>query len=502
MLKILKSSVRDTVIYSIGTFSSRLAGFILVPIYTNNAFLSETDYGVLNLVEANLQIFISVFGLGLCYAFERWYYDKEFVEKRNSIFFTILFITTCIGLFLITALFPVSDKLSGILFESKAYSDIFRLMIINAGLEIIAQTPNSLIRLRERPVLFTIANLSKLITSITATVVFIVYLGLGLKGVYYGQLIGILVYFITLSGFLLSHIQLKFEWKILKDMVHFRFPFLLPVIALNVFNFNDRFVLSNTVGVIDAGIYSLGAKLANTIKVFLITAIWLAITPTIYKMMNDPNNKRFYSKVMTYLSFTVIIFVMIFSFYGREVVVLLAKEKSYMDAYKVIPIVSLGIFFGLLKDISMIGLNITKKTRSIATTTILVTVLNLLLNIFLVPWLGIMGAASSGLIAQFIFFIIIYVIAQKYYTIPYEMGKVTTMVLLAVILYILSSLSEPLDMWIRIPLKFILICSFPFILYVVGFYEAVELVSIKGFWNKWKNPMQWKKNLSSLQTKR
>lgn len=502
MLKILKSSVRDTVIYSIGTFSSRLSGFVLVPLYTNNAYLSETDYGVLNLVEANLQIFISVFGLGLCYAFERWYYDKEFIDKRNSIFFTILCVTGCISLSLVAALFPLSATLSGILFENPAYADIFQLMIVNAGLEIIAQTPNSLIRLREKPVLFTAANLSKLITSIIATVVFIVHLGLGLKGVYYAQLLGILVYFVILSGFLLSHIKIGFEWKILKDMVRFRFPFLLPVIALNVFNFNDRFVLSNMVGVIDAGVYSLGAKLANTIKVFLITAIWLAITPTIYKMMNDPYNKRFYSKVMTYLSFTVIIFVMIFSFYGREVVMLLAKEDSYMEAYKVIPIVSLGIFFGLLKDISMIGLNITKKTKSIATTTILVTVINLLLNILLVPSLGIIGAACSGLIAQFIFFVIIYIIAQKYYTIPYETGKVTIMIVVAAILYIFASLSEPLDIWFRVPLKFILICSFPFILYIVGFYEAIELASIKGFWDKWKNPRAWKENLSTLRLKK
>jgi O-antigen/teichoic acid export membrane protein len=150
----------------------------------------------------------------------------------------------------------------------------------------------------------------------------------------------------------------------------------------------------------------------------------------------------------------------------------------------------------------MIGLNITKKTKSIATTTILVTILNLLLNILLVPWLGIMGAASSGLIAQFIFFIIIYIAAQKYYTIPYEMGKVTTMVVIASILYILSSFTEPLSvLWIRVFIKFILICSFPFILYIVGFYEAVEIASMRGFWNKWKNPMHWKENFSSLRMK-
>src|SRR5690606_83253 len=108
MLKILKSSVRDTAIYSIGTFSSKLAGFVLVPLYTNRAFLSETDYGVLNLIEANLQIIISVFGLGLSYGFERWYWDKDKLDKRKSILFTILFSTVCLSAVLIAGAIPLA----------------------------------------------------------------------------------------------------------------------------------------------------------------------------------------------------------------------------------------------------------------------------------------------------------------------------------------------------------------------------------------------------------
>lgn len=499
MLKILKSSVRDTVIYSLGTFASKLAGFILVPLYTNNKFLSKTDFGVLNLAEANLQIIISVFGLGLCYAYERWFWDKEYIDKRKSIFFTILLSTVVLSGLIILLLFPFADVLSAFVFDSKSYTIIFQLMLINACLEIIAQTPNSLIRLNEKPSLFTIANLSKLFTSLIFTVLFIVSFNLGLEGVYYAQLIGLAVYFLVLSGFIFKNLECKFEWAQLKNMVYFRFPFLLPVIALNLFNYNDRFVLTKYNGLVDAGIYSLGAKLANTIKVFLITAIWLALMPTIYRMMNDPNNKRFYSKIMTYLSFTVIIVVMLFSFYSKELVGLIAKEEIYLQAYKVIPIISLGIFFALLKDISMIGLNITKKTGSIATTTILVSLANLGLNFLLVPSIGMIGAAFASLLTQIIFFIVIYTIAQKNYAIPYEIKKVALMLILATALYFLSILTDDLNVWIRIPLKFLLICIFPFLLFIFGFYEKIEIEKIMGFWKKWKNPLTWKGNFKSLE---
>jgi O-antigen/teichoic acid export membrane protein len=481
MLKILKSSARDTVIYSIGTFASKLTGLILVRIYTNEKFLSSQDFGVLNLAEANLQIIATTFGLGLSYAYERWYWDKEQIVKRKSLFFTLMSATVLICMVLLLSLLPFSDRLSKTFFESTSYSYVFELMLICACLEMLSQTPNTLIRLNERPGLFTLSNIAKLMLTIGFTLYFIVFRGLGLAGIYYAQMIGVAGYFLILSPFLLAHTSLKWEFQELKDMIRFRMPLLLPIIALNIFNFNDRFMLSNIIGLKEAGIYSLGAKLANTIKVFLITAIWLALTPTIYKMMNDPQNKRFYSKLMTYLSFAVILFVMAFSFFSKEMVTLFAKDDVYLGAYRVIPIVSLGIFFGLLKDVSMIGLNITKRTGAIASITLGVTAANLLLNYLLIPALGIEGAATAGLLAQVFFFILIYKVAQSYYPIPYELGKIFLMVALAIVLHIIATFADSLTLWVAIPAKLFILGSFPFLLYLFRFYEAVELERLSGF---------------------
>lgn len=498
MLKHIKSSVRDTFIYSIGTFATKLTGFVLVPLYTNKDYLSETDYGILNLLEANLQIIISVAGLGISYAYERWFWDREFINRQKSIFFTILIATFLLSVILNGFFIPLSPIASEWLLNNSSYSTILQLMVLTASFEIIAQTPTSLIRLREKPALYTLANLSKLVISLLLTVVFITYFNLGLYGIYYAQLAGLLVYFILLSRFIAQNSYAKPEWRELFSMIRFRFPFLLPTIALSFFSFNDRFVITKLNGVVEAGIYSLGAKLANTIKVFLITAIWLALTPMIYKMMNDPYNKRFYSKLMTYLGFVILLVVMSFSFFSEELVMLVASDPLYLSAASVIPLISLGILFGLFKDVSMIGLNISKKTGLVATATFLVTVLNFGLNYTLIPMLGIIGAAVSNVVAQLIFFVIIHYAAQKYYPIPYELSKIGLMLFVAFVLYGLTLLVDPLSYWLKIPIKLILLLSFPVILYFFNFYEAIELERLNGFWKKWKNPLNWKENISSL----
>ena len=498
MLKVIKTSVRDTFIYSIGTFSSKLAGFILVPLYTNRNYLSSTDYGVLNLIEANIQFIISVFGLGLWYAYERWFYDKDYPSKQKSIFFTVFVTSILLAIILYVAAIPFTQLFSQLLFQSQDYGYIFQLMVLNAGLEIVAQTPNSLIRLSGRPLLFTTANLIKLLASLGTTVWMIIKAGYGLEAVYYGQILGLAFYFLILGPFLYSWIQLAWEGKVLREMILFRFPSVFPIIALNIFNFSDRYILSRLIGVDAAGVYSLGAKLANTIKVFVITAVWLALMPTMYKMMNEPGHKRFYSKVMTYLGFSVMIVVMFFSFFSREIVSFFAAEDYYLSAYQVMPIVALGIYFGLLKDVSMMGLNITKRVGSIATITIFVSVVNVGLNFLLVPHLGIIGSSVAGMGAQLLFLIIIFHVAQKNYPIPYEISKISLMVVLFGAMMLVVWFIEPWNSWVQIVIKLFLIALFPVVLYIFNFYEEVELKSIKGFWMKWRNPLRWKENISTL----
>jgi O-antigen/teichoic acid export membrane protein len=498
MLKVIKTSVRDTFIYSIGTFSSKLAGFILVPLYTNRNYLSSTDYGVLNLVEANIQFIISVFGVGLWYAYERWFYDKDYPNRQKSIFFTVLVTSVAIAIMLFIASLPFTGNLSELLFQSSDYAFIAQLMILNAGVEIIAQTPNSLIRLSGKPVLFTSANVLKLIISLTATVGMIVWGGFGLEAVYYGQLLGLFFYFLILSPFLYSWIEVVWEGKVLREMVFFRFPSVFPIIALNIFSFSDRYILSRLIGVDEAGVYSLGAKLANTIKVFVITAVWLALMPTMYKMMNDPGHKRFYSKVMTYLGFSVMIVVMVFSFFSKEIVSFFATEDYYLRAYQVMPFVALGIYFGLLKDVSMMGLNITKRTGSIATITIIISAINVGLNLLLIPYLGIVGSALAGMGAQLFFLVAIFQVAQKNYPIPYEVRKVLLMIFLFCVMIVIVRLIESFNFKLQVLIKISLISLFPILLYFFGFYETVELKSLKGFWLKWRNPKRWRDNIATL----
>jgi len=156
------------------------------------------------------------------------------------------------------------------------------------------------------------------------------------------------------------------------------------------------------------------------------------------------------------------------------------------------------MFFGMLRDVSLTGINLTKKTRITARVIIFVAIINLVLNWLTIPVWGYYGAAFSTIIAQFLFFILIYYYSQKHYFIPYEIKKVIQILIVGIILIVISQLVNPMNIVYRLIIKSVLLLLFPIILYWLKFYEEIELLRIKQIWITWRNPIGWKKNLARL----
>ena len=55
-----------------------------------------------------------------------------------------------------------------------------------------------------------------------------------------------------------------------------------------------------------------------------------------------------------------------------------------------------------------------------------------------------------------------------------------------------------MDLLPRLLIKAGCVISYPFILYLLNFYEPIELQSIKGFFAKWSKIKNFKSNLNSL----
>ncbi len=471
-----KKLAKNSMVYSLGNLSTKLLGIVLLPIYTSH--LSVADYGVLGILEVSAQFLIAVLGLNLYRALVRWYWDPEYKDKQRAIFFTLLSFLVLFVLLVEILLFVNAAYFARLLFDDSGKSYLIRLMIISAGLEIIFRIPLTLMRVQERPFLYSLSNIAKLIVSATLTIYFILALGKKVEGIYEAQIMGALVFLLLIIPYVIKNLQVTFLSKAFKEMFWYSFPLVFSSISGLLLTIADRFFLKFMSGLADVGIYSLGFKIGNSIKVFLVQSILLALSPIIYKMMDQPDNKSFYARIMVYLGSVVMMSVVVLSLFGRELVELLAKKPQYILAQYIIPIIAMGGFFGMLKEVALTGINIMKKTKALAMLITGAAILNVLLNYFLIPYFQSLGAAIATLLTQIILFSQIYLYAQKHYFIPYELRKISLMLILALMIISVGFCLNMLPMTPRIVLKAVLAILFLFSLYGTKLISKKELMSI------------------------
>jgi O-antigen/teichoic acid export membrane protein len=152
----------------------------------------------------------------------------------------------------------------------------------------------------------------------------------------------------------------------------------------------------------------------------------------------------------------------------------------------------------MLRDVATTGLGISKKTRVIATIVVLTALMNLFLNYILIGWLGNLGAALSKMLSMFVFFVLTLYFAQRVYPIPYEIRRITLMLIVGAGLYGISILFNSFDLIPRMFIKLALVLSYPFVLHLFRFYEPMEIERLKSGWSKWRDPNEISRNIKRL----
>ncbi|MHB2155799.1 oligosaccharide flippase family protein [Calditrichota bacterium GD2] len=477
MSNLLKKIAKNSAIYSLGNVSSKLVGFILLPIYTQ--YLTISDYGILTILEISGQFLSSVLSMGLYFSLNRWYWDPDYREKQDILFFNVVSALMVVGLSILFILFLSADGLSQLLFSSHDYTYYIRLLLFSVFLNIISRAVLNLMRIQEKALLYSIANLIRFSVNLLLTVYFVAGLKRNVAGIYEAQVCGFIIFFVVIAKYLFQNLKIKFDFPLFKEMFIFGFPMIFTSISGIILSLTDRYSLRflSTMG--EVGVYSFGFKISNSLKVFLGQSIIWALTPIMYKVMKDASARQFYSKTLNYFTFLLTLAVLIISLFSREIIELIAMDPEYYRAYQIVPIVAYAILFDLLKNVSAIGINIAKKTRTTAIIITFVALFNIGLNFILIPHYQAVGAGIATLISQFIAFAAITWFGQKYFTIPYEYGKLSLMIILGAGILVISTLFNNYILVHRLIIKTALSMTFPLILIVTGVIKPKNLALFK-----------------------
>jgi O-antigen/teichoic acid export membrane protein len=498
MLKSIKLSFKDSLIYGFGNVAVKVVGLILIPLYTNPKYFSVDDFGVLGILEISALVLTAFMASALPQSLTRWFWDKDYRSNQKGIFFMTLVTQVLVSLVFCLLLIPLSGKISVMIFSKTDWSKVISLVIVSSGIQSVNNIINTLMRLQSKSLLYTITNIFKLTAVLGLTLFFIISKKMGLEGIYLAQAIGNSMVVLALLGYAIKNSKPYFEKEVFRSMNVYGFPLYLANISAVLLNVIDRFSLNSMALLKSVALYTLAFKVTSVIKLVLLDSLKLAIGPVMFKKLDSPDNKRFYTKVLLYSSFIIMFSIVGISLFSLEVIKLMTKSREFWGAVLIIPILALSIFFVNLKDFSVYGLHFAKKTKVIGSIVVFSTIVSLVCNIIFIPLWGITGAAIATLISQVIYWVACYHFAQKAFFIPYELRKIFIMLVWGAVLSFSSLLLNGLDLLPRVIIKSFCFLSFPVVLYFFNFYEQVELQALRGFVAKWSNFGKFGENLRSL----
>ncbi|MBU2649872.1 MAG: oligosaccharide flippase family protein [Bacteroidetes bacterium] len=493
MLDRLRNTLKHSIIYGLGKLGTKIIGLVLLPLYTE--YLTTEQYGMLSLLEATSQIMVGMLGFRLSAAMMRWIATEKDQQKNKTVVFTTYLSTFFFSLVICLILIPFTGFLSELYFDSGDFSRYFLILIISVAIDLPNQVTFDLIRMAEKSWLFGLIIVSKLAVVLGLNIYFIVHLHLGVEGIILGMLSGNLVMLLMSLPFILKRVNYRYEFSTFRELFGFGFPLIFATMSVMILSFADRFIIKKMLDLSEVGIYTVGYKIAGVINLVVLQAFSLGFIPTAYKMFDKPEAKRFFSKILTYLTYVLMLAVLVISFFSREVIEVFTAKPEYWPAYKIVPIIAFTFLVKGWQSVVVMGMHRAKKTFLVAATVMVAAILNIGLNFALIPFLGIYGSALASVIATFIGVYLSYRYSQKYFPINYEFVKIIKILITGIGLLIVYYYINELTLVLRLFLKVILLMSFPFLLYLIGFYDKVELERIGSFWRSWRNPGRWKENL-------
>ena len=461
----IKRLVRHSAIYGLGGIVSRILAVLLLPLYTR--YLRPSDYGAIETLLALSAVLVTVFRLGISSAFFRFYFDATDEAGRTLVVRTSFWFTMASATLALTLGVIFATQISHVLFGTDHRADLVRASFVGLWAQMNYEQLTSLFRVEERSVSYVIATLANLLVTVAATLVLVVGFDQRALGVIVGNFTGTLVVWAVLLAYRRFQLGLQFDYGLFRRMNHFGLPLVPSALALWAVNFIDRLFLVKLSSVHEVGLYSIGVRVASAI-VLLLTAFRTAWPAFAYSIEDDDEARQTYGYVLTYLIFVASWLALALGLLSPWIVHVLTTPAFYPASRVVAPLAFSGVAFaGYI--VMAIGVGRARRTQFNWIVTGIGALVNVALNIVLIPPYGMMGAAIATVAAYVVMFFGMVVNAQMVYRVPYQWRRVATAAGTAVALTVLGKLVHA-----PLPLAIALSAAYPLALLPLGFYLPAE----------------------------
>ena len=408
---------KNTLILFFGKFATQFMSLILLPLYTS--FLITEEYGMIDLYQTYITLFVPILTLRVDSAIFRFLIDKRNNQSEKENIITNISFISIIGILITLSISIVLLFLMKIKYFNCVILNLLILMISNIMLQLFRGLGKNL--------QYSIASIITGFTTLILNIIMIVWLKLGAESILISSSIAniICILYSIVATKYFSYINLKkINKKTLKEIIKYSLPMIPNSLSWWIVNVSDRTIISLFLGTAFNGIYSISCKFSNILNsIFSIFTMSWQESATLH--INDKDKEEFFSdminKILMLFSTLALLILSNLPFVYDFIIGI-----DYISSYNYIPIIlyanTWNVLIGLIGGIYVAK----KRTKDIANTTILSAFINIIINFSLVKYIGLYAACISTLIAYFIMGIYRYFDCKKYVNIKLNIKNLVT----------------------------------------------------------------------------
>lgn len=416
----LKEAAGHTVVYGLGSVAQTLLGLLLLPLYAH-AF-TPAEFGVFSLITLAATLAGVVFYLGSSSALARSYFDYAPGIGRQQAVTTSLAVTLGGAALQIVLALLLSKTLSVRLFGTEAYAPHLAVALAASAVTFINGLFLVVLRFERRSTAVVASNVGAL--ALTTALVFWMIFGLEL-GVMapLAANLAAQVFMCAVLGFAarrlvgggISRTELTLQLR-------FGFGAVCIGAAYYVLSSVDRFLLNRFATLDDVGVYSLGYRLGMLIHIVFILPFSQIWAPMRMQYRDEAEAPELFTLVLTYYWMIGSLATVAVGLFAREIVAF-TSAADYHAAYRVVPIIMMAhLIYGVIGVIDS-GIIFSRKVSYQAVIFAVGVVLNMALNLVLIPRWGYTGAAWAALASYAAVAAAAFVVSNRLYPVGVEWAR-------------------------------------------------------------------------------
>lgn len=385
-----KELAKNTVIITLGKVCTQFISFFLLPLYT--ALLTTEQYGAVDLVSTYVQLLLPIVIFQIDQAVFRYLIDKRKDRESETELISSTLAFAFLQFILFTLLFSIILICFKIPYGWFLYINVVAASLSSIFLQIVRGIGDN--------GSYAIASFLAGFFAVLLNVVFIAGLNMKAEGMMLATFLSnmICTVYIFFKKHIYRYISLKkISVQQIRKMLGYSLPLIPNALSWWVVNASDRSIVLLFLGTSANGVLAASHKF-STMFTSIYNIFSLSWTESASLHLKEADGEAFFSNIVDTV-YRLFVAVCIGIIACMPFVFPIMVNASYSEAYYQIPIYMIAGMFNVVAGLYGVVYIANRNTTAIAKTSIIAGVVNIIVNLALIQYIGLYAASISSAVA-------------------------------------------------------------------------------------------------------